>query len=60
VAQVDQLRHDSLRTLGDWFALMPGGTKWMPIAVRGLTWTFVTSAHRDLVRGAAARVLRIR
>jgi MoaA/NifB/PqqE/SkfB family radical SAM enzyme len=60
VAQVDDLRHDPLQTLHDWFALMPGQTKEMPVALRALTWMFVTSAHRDVFRHAAARAFGIK
>jgi MoaA/NifB/PqqE/SkfB family radical SAM enzyme len=61
VAQVDELRSDPLRTVGDWFASIPGrAPRKMPIAVRTLTWMFVTSRHRDAFRHAAQRVFGIR
>ena len=61
VAQVDELRHDPLRTLNDWFAPMAGRTTEMPtLTVRALRWMFVTSAHRDRFRHAAARVFGVR
>lgn len=61
VAQVDELRHDPLRTLADWFALPSGHEhRAMPIAIRTLTWMFVTSRHRDVFRHAAQRVFGVR
>jgi MoaA/NifB/PqqE/SkfB family radical SAM enzyme len=61
VAQVDALRHDTVDTLLDWFAQMPGRQgKPMPFSVRALTWMFVTSPHKDFFRGAAARVLGVK
>ena len=61
VAQVDELRQDPLRTLADWFAPTSGHTRReTPIAVRALTWMFVTSRHRDVFRDAAQRVFGIR
>ncbi len=61
VAQVDDLRRDPLRTLGEWFAPRPGREPGeMPIGVRALTWMFVTSRHRDAFRHAAQRVFGIR
>jgi MoaA/NifB/PqqE/SkfB family radical SAM enzyme len=61
VAQVDELRHDPIRTLADWFAPTSQGERGeMPVAVRALTWMFVTSRHRDVFRHAAQRVFGIR
>jgi MoaA/NifB/PqqE/SkfB family radical SAM enzyme len=61
VAQVDELRRDPLRTLADWFAPVSGGEpREIPIAVRALTWMFVTSRHRNVFRNAAVRVFGIR
>jgi MoaA/NifB/PqqE/SkfB family radical SAM enzyme len=61
VAQVDELRSDPLRTVADWFASRPSrGLKTTPIAVRTLTWMFVTSRHRDAFRHAAQRMFGIR
>jgi MoaA/NifB/PqqE/SkfB family radical SAM enzyme len=61
VAQVDELRQDPLRTLSEWFVPAPGsGQQQPPIAVRALTWMFVTSRHRDAFRHAAQRVFGIR
>jgi MoaA/NifB/PqqE/SkfB family radical SAM enzyme len=61
VAQVDELRQNPLRTLTDWFAPTSGHpSRDMPIAVRALTWMFVTSRHRDVFRHAAQRVFGIR
>ena len=61
VAQLDDLRKDPIRTLSDWFAPVPGDeSRRMPVAVRGLTWMFVTSRHRDAFRHAAQRVFGIR
>jgi hypothetical protein len=61
VAQVDELRRDPLHTLADWFAPTSGRqSREMPIAVRTLTWMFVTSRHRDVFRHAAQRVFGIR
>ena len=61
VAQVDDLRSDPLRTVADWFAPTPSRrlTK-APIAVRALTWMFVTSRHRDAFRHTAQRMFGIR
>jgi MoaA/NifB/PqqE/SkfB family radical SAM enzyme len=61
VAQVDDLRHDPIRTIADWYA--PGshpGRTHVPVAIRALTWMFVTSRHRDTFRHAAERVLNLR
>jgi MoaA/NifB/PqqE/SkfB family radical SAM enzyme len=61
VAQVDELRHDPLRTLADWFAPASGHQRRdMPIAVRALAWMFVTSRHRNIFRHAAQRVFGMR
>jgi MoaA/NifB/PqqE/SkfB family radical SAM enzyme len=61
VAQVDELRQDPLRTLAGWFAPTPEHHRHeRPIAVRALTWMFVTSRHRDVFRHAAQRLLGIR
>jgi MoaA/NifB/PqqE/SkfB family radical SAM enzyme len=61
VAQVDELRSDPLRTLADWFAPIPSREfRKRPIAVRTLTWMFVTSRHRDAFRHAAQRMFGIR
>jgi len=61
VAQVDELRHDPVTTLAEWFALMPGGGAGnMPMSVRALTWVFVTSPHHQIFRRAATRALGIR
>ena len=61
VAQLDDLRQDPIRTLSDWFAPLPGNeSRRMPVAVRTLTWMFVTSRHRDAFRHAAQRVLGVR
>jgi MoaA/NifB/PqqE/SkfB family radical SAM enzyme len=61
VAQVDDLRHDPLRTLADWFAPSSGREpREMPIAIRTLTWMFVTSRHREVFRHAAQRVFGIK
>ena len=61
VAQVDVLRDDPLRTLTEWFAPTSGHTRReMPVAVRALTWMFVTSRHREAFRHAAQRVFGIR
>ena len=61
VAQVDDLRHEPIRTIADWYA--PGsrpGRADVPVPIRALTWMFVTSRHRDTFRHAAQRVLNIR
>ena len=61
VAQVDELRHDPLHTLADWFAPIPGrAPRPVPLAVRTLTWMFVTSRHRNTFRHAAQRIFGIR
>jgi MoaA/NifB/PqqE/SkfB family radical SAM enzyme len=61
VAQVDELRDDPVATLLGWFAPSPGQlAPKIPIAVRTLSWMFVTSSHRDFFRHAAQRVLGIR
>jgi MoaA/NifB/PqqE/SkfB family radical SAM enzyme len=61
VAQVDELREDPVQTLLGWFAPAPGQlAPRIPIAVRTLSWMFVTSAHRDFFRHAAQRVFGIR
>ena len=56
VAQVDELRHDPLRTLREWFALMAGrASTELPMTVRALTWMFVTS-RTVIVSPCGARV----
>jgi MoaA/NifB/PqqE/SkfB family radical SAM enzyme len=61
VAQVDDLRGDPIGTLGEWFAPGAGrGPGGLPVAVRALTWMFVTSRHRDAFRRGAQRVFGIR
>jgi hypothetical protein len=58
VAQVDELRRDPQAALAQWFpAPASGRSPGLPLAVRMLTWAFVTSPRRDLFRRAAARVL---
>jgi MoaA/NifB/PqqE/SkfB family radical SAM enzyme len=52
VAHVDELRQDPLEALS--------GLRETSIAVRTLTWMFVTSRHRDIFRHAAQRVFGIR
>jgi MoaA/NifB/PqqE/SkfB family radical SAM enzyme len=61
VAQLDQLRQQPLQTLIDWFP--PSSERAagrFPMPIRVLSWMFVTSAHRDVFRTAAQRVLGIR
>ena len=60
VAQVDELRANPLSTLGDWFPMAPGRPAPMPMAVRALTWMFVTSRHRDVFRRTAQRMFGVR
>jgi len=61
VAQLDELREDPVRALGEWFAPGPdGAAATIPATVRVLTWMFATGSHRDLFRRAAQRVLRVR
>jgi hypothetical protein len=58
VAQVDELRRDPQAALAQWFpASTQGRSPGMPLAVRMLTWAFVTGPRRDLFRRAAARVV---
>lgn len=60
VAQLDELRDQPLQTLTAWFSQTPGGAgRRMPIAVRALSWMFVTSPHRDFFRKAVQRMFRI-
>jgi hypothetical protein len=60
VAQVDELRVDPVRTLLSWFEPSPGQlAPKIPLAVRTLSWMFVTSAHRNFFRHVAQRVLGI-
>ncbi|MGH8635744.1 MAG: hypothetical protein ACREUZ_01265, partial [Burkholderiales bacterium] len=61
VAQVDELRSDPLRAIADWFAPIPScAFRKTPVAVRTLTWMFVTSRHRDAFRHAAQYMFGIR
>jgi len=60
VAQLDELKDDPLQALTEWFAPPAGARKKMPIAVRTLSWMFVTSPHRDFFRTAAQRVFGVR
>lgn len=61
VAQLDELRDRPLQTLTDWFTPTSGRpVSKMPIAVRALSWMFVTSTHRDFFRSAAQRVLGVK
>lgn len=58
VAQLDDLRERPLQTLMQWFA-PDGGRQRMPIAVRAVSWMFVTSSYRHIFRGAARRLFGI-
>jgi MoaA/NifB/PqqE/SkfB family radical SAM enzyme len=61
VAQLDELRDRPLQTLTDWFTPTPErAVGRMPVAVRALSWMFVTSPHRDLFRAAAQRVFGVK
>jgi hypothetical protein len=61
VAQLDELRERPLQTVTDWFTPTPEQVmRKMPVAVRVLSWMFVTSPHRDVFRTAAQRLFGIR
>ena len=61
IAQLDELRDQPLEALADWFTQTSGAVgRKMPIAVRALSWMFVTSAHRHVFRSAAQRLLGIK
>ena len=57
VAQVDELREDPQRTLAQWFTTQtPEKPARLPLTVKILMWTFVTSPGRHLFRKAAVRM----
>ena len=61
VAQLDELRERPLQTMTDWFApTSEGRVKRMPVAIRLLSWMFVTSPHHDAFRTAAQRLFGIK
>lgn len=57
VAQVDELRDDPQRTLSTWFSVPGRDGKRPPLAVRMLTWAFVTGKGRNVFRNAVVSVL---
>ena len=60
VAQLDELRDQPVEALTAWFMETRGGTgRRMPIAIRALSWMFVTGRQRDWFRHAAQRVFGI-
>lgn len=57
VAQVDELRQNPQAALAQWFSSPVHGQRAsLPIAIRVLTWAFVTNPRRDLFRNVAVRV----
>lgn len=61
VAQLDELRDQPLQTLTAWFTQTSGSASGkMPIAVRMLSWMFVTGRQHSWFRSAAERVFGIR
>ena len=57
VAQVDELRRDPVTALAQWFpASSASGRQSLPVAIRALRWTFVTSPRSALYRSVAARL----
>jgi len=55
VAEIDELRENPQEALSRWFAVRDG-LQQPPLAVRLLTWAFVTSKGRTVFRSAAATV----